>query len=190
MRHRRGFNAATTLICSKNSVQLHHQLFSFSPVPSTLRSSDRAAINQSILVRCPPVHAEQIQSIRTNAVAAFLAPALAAWSRCAEGGLLCSELQAHPHTGPGLRCSRQVPPRKHNAASAAAAPKATGYSTTHQAPRTRTRTRTTHHTPHTTAQHAYRSLLLAGRAALRGLLTAVPSGVRTLAPSSSSVEAA
>lgn len=147
MRHRRGFNAATTLICSKNSVQLHHQLFSFSPVPSTLRSSDRAAINQSILVRCPPVHAEQIQSIRTNAVAAFLAPALAAWSRCAEGGLLFSELRAHPHTGPGLRCRRQAPPRKHNAASAAAAPKATGYSTTHQAPRTRTRTRTTHHTP-------------------------------------------
>lgn len=47
---------------------------------------------------------------------------------------------------PGLRCRRQGPPRKHNAASAAAAPKTTGYSTTHQAPRTRT-THPQHSTP-------------------------------------------
>jgi hypothetical protein len=51
---------------------------------------------------------------------------------------------ASPHR-PGLWCSRRAP-RKHNAASAAAAPKTTGYSTTHQAPRTRT-THPQHSTP-------------------------------------------
>jgi hypothetical protein len=50
-----------------------------------------------------------MQSIRTNAVAAFLAPALAAWSRCAEGGLLCSKLRAHPHTGPVFGAADRPP---------------------------------------------------------------------------------
>jgi hypothetical protein len=42
-------------------------------------------------------------------VAAFLAPALAAWSRCAEGGLLCSKQRAQRHTGPVFGAADRAP---------------------------------------------------------------------------------
>jgi hypothetical protein len=139
VRHHHGFNAATTLICSKNSVQ-SHQVFSFSRCPALFGQKSQNS-SLSILVRCPLVHTEQIQSIRTNAVAAFLAPALAAWSRCAEGGLLCSKLRVHPHTGPVFGAADgpqgnttqqvlQQPPKR---------------------PDTAPRTRTTHYTPQRSA---------------------------------------
>jgi hypothetical protein len=150
VRHRRGFNAATTLVCSKNSVQLHHQLFSSSRCPALFEvRTEQQLINPRPMSTgargTNTIYSHQRRGRIPRSSPRGLVPL------CRGRAPVQRAASTSPHR-PGLRCSRQAPPRKHNAASAAAAPKATGYSTTHQAPRTRTRTRT----PDTTHRSAAR----------------------------------
>ena len=175
MRHRRGFNAATTLICSKNSVQLHHQLFSFARCPALFEvRTEQQLINPRPMSTgargTNTIYSHQRRGRIPRSSPRGLVPL------CRGRAPVQRAASASPHR-PGLRCSRQAPPRNTTQQALQQPPKRLD-----TAPRTKHHALApapAHQTPHTAAQHAYRSLVLAGRAALRGLLTAVPSGVRT-----------